>query len=263
VQIYKNRITFWRGGLLVGLLAAALLTKPTTFFLLPTLVAALILYIGRNLKWHNLIISLLTGILLISSLLGAAVLYVNSDGGRRLFYTFSDSLRLPEYSSIVSPAAFQLYLSSLNFAVLSFWGLFGWSNIHPPWLWIRLLALVLLVMVLGSSLFVYQNLLFERGKKSSRLNSFQIDILIIFGLAIIFSLMGAMMPILVTQSPTWGIHSRYYFPAIIPIGLYLFLGTRQLLPARLGRYLWPGWPVAWAVYDAIIVVAVLIPFLYS
>jgi hypothetical protein len=156
----------------------------------------------------------------------------------------------------------EFYVNSLNFAALSFAGLFGWSNIHIPWLWVKLWAVILGIILVGVFLFVVRNVLKPDSSKI-KLERYQQEILIIFLLAIGFSLMGVTIPIVLTQSPSWGIHSRYYFPAIIPLAVYLFLGVYQLVPGRFLRFLWPGWLLVWFGYDLLILVFVLIPYLFS
>jgi hypothetical protein len=222
------------------------------------LMAVLIIYVGRRLKWTNLVFGLFIGGLILAAWVGSIFLYENSGGGRKLLAIFADGVRLPPWSNYITSSALIFYIKSLNFAVVSFGGLFGWSNIHIPWTWVRLMAGVLLLLVGGIVIFVLKNLI-GVGKRSN-LTPFQRDIMVIFLLAIVFCLIGVTAPIIVTQSPSWGIHSRYYFPAIIPIALYLFLGARQLVPAR---WLWPGWLGVWVLYDSIIFVFILLPFLYS
>jgi hypothetical protein len=168
----------------------------------------------------------------------------------------------PDWSRFVAVEAGPLYLQSLNFAVVSFAGLFGWSNIHVPWTWVRFWAILLLLIILGSSIFIYQHLL-TPGQHRQKFNDVQRKILIIFIFAIIFSFIGVITPILVLQSPSWGIHSRYYFPVIIPIALYLFFGFRQLFPLYFRYLALPVWVIAWFTYDSLVLLLVILPYLFS
>jgi hypothetical protein len=262
VKAWRNGFSFYKWLLLVGLLVVGMLTKPTMFFLLPTFVAVLIIYAGRRLMWTNRAVGGLISSLFIATWIGAIFLYENSNGGRRLLAIFSEGINLPEWTGYFTPAALKFYVGSLNFAVLSFGGLFGWSNIHIPWTWVKVWALILGIILVGVLLYVVQNLL-EIGSRREHLNHYQKEILVIFLLAVGFCLMGVTLPIVITQSPSWGIHSRYYFPAIIPIALYLFLGTYQLMSNRLAKFLWPCWLLFWFGYDLIVLIFVLIPYLYS
>jgi hypothetical protein len=262
VQTWRKGISFGRGVLLIGLLGVGILTKPTVFFLFPTLVAAFIIYIGRKLKWNSWVIGALISLLIALTWFGSVFLYQNSKGGKRLYSLFSEGLQFPHWADYITSSALTFYIRSLNFAVLSFGGLFGWSNIHIPWEWVRVWAGLLLVIFMGILLFISKNLL-GIGQTKDQLSISQKEILTIFLLAIIFSIIGLAMPIIVTRSPSWGIHSRYYFPAVIPIALYIFLGVRQLMPTQFQRFLWPGWLLWWFFYDAAIFLFILFPFLYS
>lgn len=260
VQIFRSGLTMWRGVMVAGLLGLAVLTKPTLYFLFPTLAAALIIYLGQKFKWPNRVIGLATGLLIVATWAGALLLYQNSAGGRRLLAIFSAPLSLPPWADYITPAARALYIQSLNFALISFGGLFGWSNIHIPWWWVRVLALLCFLVMGGVLLFIYQNL-WKTGP--AKLDRQQKQIALVFLLAMIFSFSGIISPIVATQSGSWAIHSRYYFPVIIPISLYLFMGVRQLVPAWFDRFLWPGWLIAWIFYDSLVFLVVLIPYLYS
>jgi len=262
VKAWRAGFSYLKWLLLAGLLVVGTLVKPTMFFLLPTFVSVLIIYAGRRLRWNNKTIGVLVGSMFIMVWVGAVFLYENSNGGRKLLAIFSEGITLPEWTGYFTPAALMFYVRSLNFAVLSFAGLFGWSNIHIPWNWVRVWALILGIMLVGILLFVMRNLL-EIGPRRENLNNFQKEILVIFLLAIGFSIMGVTMPIVITQSPSWGIHSRYYFPAIVPIALYLFLGAYQWVPHRFAILLWPGWLLFWFGYDLAILIFVLTPFVFS
>jgi hypothetical protein len=262
VTIYLKGFSRVRAILLLGLLALAVLTKPTTFFLFPTLTVVLVVFFRYRLKWSILVTGGLLAMLFILTLVGSIILHENSEGGRRLLSIFSYNLLLPDWSRFVAIEAGPLYLQSLNFAVLSFAGLFGWSNIHVPWTWVRFWAILLLLIILGSFIFIYQHLL-RPGQHRQEFNGVQRKILIIFIFAIIFSFIGVITPILVTQSPSWGIHSRYYFPAIIPIALYLFFGFRQLFPLHFRRLALPVWVIAWFTYDGLVLLLVILPYLFG
>ena len=132
VLTYHKGITIFRGLLLISLLGLATFTKPTVFFLYPTLTAVLIIYIGRKLQWANIVIGTLITILVAITWIGSLFLFTNSNGGRSLLSLFSSPLRYPDWSNYVSSDTLSFYIKSLNFALVSFGGLFGWSNIHIP-----------------------------------------------------------------------------------------------------------------------------------
>jgi hypothetical protein len=262
VTIYLKGFSRVRTTLLLGLLMLAVLTKPTTFFLFPTLAVALVIFFSRRLKWSTLVTGGALALLFMLTLVGSIILHENSGGGRKLLSIFSYNLSPPDWSRFVAIEAGPLYLQALNFAVLSFAGLFGWSNIHVPWAWVRFWAILLFLITLGSFIFIYQHLL-TAGQPQQEFSGLQRKILIIFIFAIVFSFIGVVTPILVLQSPSWGIHSRYYFPAIIPIALYLFFGFRQLFPLNFRHLALPAWVIAWFTYDSLVLLFVILPYLFS
>jgi hypothetical protein len=262
VTIFLKGFSRVRAILLLGLLALAVLTKPTTFFLFPTLAVALVIFFRHRLKWSTLVTASLLALLFMLTLVGSIVLHENSGGGRKLLSIFTFNLSLPDWSRVVAVEAGPLYLQSLNFAVLSFAGLFGWSNIHVPWGWVRFWAVLLFLIILGSLIFIYRHLL-TAGQSGQEFSGLQRKILITFIFAIIFSFIGVITPILVTQSPSWGIHSRYYFPVIIPIALYLFFGFQQLFPLHFRHLALPAWVIAWFTYDSLVLLLVILPYLFS
>jgi len=261
VYIYSRGLSLFRVVLMLGLLIIAIFTKPTLFFLFPTLITILILQVGQWLKWPKITVGLLIGGLVLITWFGGLSVYQISAGGRNPFSILSGPVRFPEWSEFVTRAAFIYYIKSLNFAAVSFGGLFGWS-IHIPWSWVKFVALVVGLSAVGILIFIYRELL-GWGSQRENLNTRQKELLIIFLIALLFSSMGVFLPIVVMQSPKWGIHSRYYFPVLIPLALYFFIGFCQLVPVRFQRAMWPGWMLGWFVYDIAIFLVLLLPYLYS
>jgi hypothetical protein len=105
--------------------------------------------------------------------------------------------------------------------------------------------------------------LLTAGQPGQEFSGLQRNILIIFIFAIIFSFIGVITPILVTQSPSWGAHSRYYFPVVIPTALYLYFGFRQLFPLHFRHLALPAWVIAWFTYDSLVFLLVILPYLFS
>ncbi|MCK6624184.1 MAG: hypothetical protein L6R45_03290 [Anaerolineae bacterium] len=260
VKIWVNGFSLLKAVGVVSLMALTLLTKPTTFFLLPSLAAALIVFLGCRLKWPPRLTNGLLVLLVGVTLIGSILLHQYSDGGRRVLLLLATPFNLPAWEDLVTDRPLSFYVGALNFAVLSFAGLFGWSNIHIPWVWVRWWAVGLFLMGLGSLIFCYQCLLRPiREEYSTR----QRSILIFLLLALILSLIGVATPIIGSESSSWGIHSRYYFPAIIPLALYLYLGFRQLFPGGWRNFALPVWIVGWFTYDCVVLFIVILPYLYS
>jgi len=262
VNSYRRDISVFRSTMLLTVLVIAIFTKPTLFFLAPTLMAVIIIYAGHRLGWSKVVIAVLIGLLAVLTWFGALIVYENSRGGRDLLAIFSTPLSLPKWSYYISGNAFSYYVESLNFALVSFGGLFGWSSVHIPWPWVKGVAIFCGLISVGILIFSYRHLWGADGM-GTLINGRQKELLVIFLVAILFSLIGVVLPIVVTQSPSWGIHSRYYFPALVPLSLFIFIGFRQLIPTQWQLVVWPGWLLGWFFYDAAVFLVVLLPHLYS
>lgn len=262
IKIWVNGISPLKAVSLLVVSGLALLTKPTTFFLLPTLAVALIFFLSRRLKWASWLTYGLLGLLVGLTLVGSVLLHQFSNGGRQILSFFTAPFNLPAWGDLVIDRPLSFYVGALNFAVLSFAGLFGWSNIHIPWGWVHWWAGVLFLVGVGSLIFCYQSLL-RPAPHSGEFTALQRNLLIFLLLALIFSLIGVVTPIIGSESSSWGIHSRYYFPAIIPLALYLYLGFRQLFPERWRKFTLPAWVISWFIYDGVVLFIVILPYLYS
>ena len=260
VKIWLKGFSLLRTILLLGFLGLAILTKPTTFFLMPTLAAALIIYLSHRLKWPAFIMGVMLASLAGITLAGSIFLHENSGGGRKLLSLFSTTPALPDWTEFITREALLRYLQAFNFGVLSFAGLFGWSNIHIPWSWVRVWAVLLFFILCGSLIFIYQHLL---RPGSTNDDGQRRSLLLVMLLALLFSFIGVMTPIIVSQSSTCSIHSRYYFPAVVPLALYLYLGFQQLFPWGWRRFALPVWVLGWFAYDGLVLLIVVLPYLYS
>jgi hypothetical protein len=113
-------------------------------------------------------------------------------------------------------------------------------------------------IILGAGIY-----LIRAFRKFAGSNRYQRNVFIIFITAIALSLVSAFFPVLVA-GPSWGPPARYFFPVIIPIATFFFLGARQLCPAKYRHtYLLPVWLVSLIAYDTLVISKVLIPFLYG
>lgn len=257
--LYLKGWSWPKAIILMGLVGLAILTKPTALFLLPTLAAAGVIYLARRLRWPSWASATMLSGLIFFTFIGALLVHRSSEGGRKILSLAILTVSIPDWTNYMSAEAFTRYVGALNFAVLSFAGLFGWSNIHIPWLWVRLWAVFLVIIALGAAIFIFQNLMQNKLRLSDR----QRRLLLIWLCALIFAGIGVITPIIVTQSSAWGIHSRYYFPVIIPLAVYFFTGFRQLFPGSFRRYALPAWIFGWIAYDSLVLLWVVIPYLYG
>jgi len=267
VLTFKQGVSFVKLLLIIILLGVSFFTKRTLLFTAVWVAIAAILYIGYRRRWVLKDMALagliLTTLLVIGVILALASLeqpLVN------LWITAIDPATLAEQSPLARFLQSQLSLAEIAeiyaksglFALITFWGDFGGANINIPWAWAYSLLGVCLVIMFGAALFFVKTV-----KTPGILSQYQRYILMIFVAGIVLSLFNAFGPVFVI-GPKWGPPARYFFPVIIPIATFLYLGTWQLFPAAYRQqYLLPVWLVALIGYDALVVTTVLIPFLYG
>ncbi|MBN1995844.1 MAG: DUF2142 domain-containing protein [Anaerolineae bacterium] len=245
-----------------AVLITAILVKPTALFLAPTSVAAGLVYLARKFRWKFKVLLILLVVLVGFTFLMAIIFFQVSGGGRTVTLSLSfDLLRDILAKDYFGQKALATYLYTVQWAFVSFWGMFAWNNIPIPGWWAWLLWRICGLIGLGLIIFVARQVLgLGRGE---RLNPDQRDFLLVLLLSLIFSLIAVFTPIIATQSAMWGPPSRYFFPAILPLALYFFLGFQQLIPARLYKLTLPLWLAGLILFDSLTVTLVLIPSIYG
>jgi hypothetical protein len=247
----------------ICLLLLALFIKRTLIFTFLWVGIAAIWYLGQRYQWPlkriaqaGLITLALIGAglscVIINSqrLANSFITLFNMDIGRDLSFAFLKHLSLSEITTI--------YIKSGLFAFITFWGDFGGANINIPWPWAW--GLMAFCGLIGAGAFTH---IFNAFRHPERCSPYQRHAFMIFITGIILSLTNAFFPVIVV-GPTWGPPARYFFPVIIPIATFFFLGVRQLCPARYRpTYLLPLWLTGLVAYDALVMTRVLIPFLYG
>ena len=243
-------------------LGMAVITKPTSLFILPTTFVALIIYGARRLYWKPRLLAVVLIMIAASTFIGSILIFQLGDGGRAIS-TLDVSIEQPlVVGNYFSPTAIAVYIHTVRWGFLSFWGLFGWANIPVAMTGIRVLWLVCFAIGLGVVLFVGRHLL-QLGQKQATLTAHQRDILLILLFSLIFAIISVYTPIIATQSIRWGPPSRYFFPALLPFSLYFFLGYQQLIPTRFTQWTLPLWLTALFLFDAFALGFVLIPYIYG
>jgi len=251
--------------LLLLLLFLALLTKRTLVFTILWVGLVATLYVGYRRQWamKRIVIAGLAVVLFITIGLAWVILNpqvldnsiinmfnINIAKQFAVLYLVERGASLPEI--------LELYIKSGLFAFITFWGNFGGATTNIPWPWAWSLMAVCAVVLFGAGRYLYKAFTPAKG-----VSSYQKNVFIIFIAGIALSLLNAFFPVLVA-GPSWGPPARYFFPMIIPIATFLFLGTWHLFPAKYRQvYLLPLWLAALVTYDALVISRVLIPFLYG
>lgn len=252
-----------RLGLLIGLLILALFIKRTVVFTLLWAGVAGVLYLGYYYRWSlkrvaqigaitaGILAVALVGVIANARFLADSFIALfNMNIGNDLSFAYVKHLSWPEIGVT--------YIKSGLFAFITFWGDFGGANINIPWGWAY--ALMIFCGLVGVGVVIYIINAFQHADPHSR---YHLYILLTFTTGIVLSLTNAFFPVL-AAGPTWGPPARYFFPAIIPVAAFFYLGVWQLFPAKYRRaYLLPLWLMALAGYDALVITKVLLPYLYG
>jgi hypothetical protein len=257
---HANCVTLLGAGIVFF---AALLVKPTTLFIIPTTIAAALLFVGNKYRWSAIITVTVLFVLVVITFLGGIIFFTAAGADQLLsITTLSTAPAVLEQAILVDSGLLRLYAISIYWSLLSFWGLFGWANIHIPFQWLWWLIGIMILLVLGALIFIWRYVI-NSGNQDSRLSVGQRNMLLVLALGVVFALIQQYTPILATQSLSWGPPARYVFPALLPIALYLFLGFRQLIPGRWAYLTLPVWVISLIAYDSIVMVYVILPELYG
>lgn len=262
VKVFSDRPSYlWvvLGGVFF---IVSILIKPTALFIIPTSVVAVIIYFTHHFEKRRYLLISLLAVITLMVFLGSIILFHFSNGGRNIFSPSLSTNNVNLSVNPFSPDAIAVYIYTLRFGFLSFWGLFGWANIPTLFPWLRVLQGICLLIALGINIFLVKHVFNWKGRNNS-LQPYQKNILIVLLFSIIFALIGMYTPIIATQSIRWGPQSRYIFPALIPISLYFFLGFRQLFPAKIYHLALPIWVISLITFDTLTLGYVLIPHIYG
>lgn len=105
----------------------------------------------------------------------------------------------------------------------SFWGVFGWMNVHPPAWFYRFFGIIVLAGVVGAVWRLFRHMI---GREAwSRKEGVSLLLLLL-----ICALQEAYMLTVITQCNASCYQGRYFFPAIAPFALLLSWGILGFLP---------------------------------
>lgn len=261
-KLFCQGVSIFGIGLTMTALILAIITKPTALFIIPTTFVALLVYFARRFYWKPLLLAGILVIIVGSTFIGSIFLFQVTEGGRAIstFQISSQQFNLEQ--NYFSSSSLAVYLHTIRWGFLSFWGMFGWANIPILRTGMRAVWLICFIIGLGASLFMGKHIL-QFGQRHRTLAQNQQDILLVLLFGLIFVLISMYTPIIATQSTSWGPPSRYFFPALLPFTLYFFLGYQQLIPARFYRLTLPIWLTILFLFDTFAWGYVLIPRIYG
>jgi hypothetical protein len=197
------------------------------------------------------------------SFVGAVVVFQTASFGRGLTTQQISLSGLDLTVFVPVREQFEIYFHTVRWGFLSLWGLFGWVNLHVPFVWIRVLWLFCFLIAVGLGIFLWREVLSPRNRREARLSPSQRDVLLVLATSMVLGVISMYAPIIATRSDSWGPPGRYLFPALLPLALLLFLGFRQLFPASAHRWVLPLWVTIWVTFDTAVISLVLLPALYG
>ncbi|RME98673.1 MAG: DUF2142 domain-containing protein [Chloroflexi bacterium] len=262
LRIFFDGPSFWRTALVATIFVLAIIIKPTTIYIIPTLMAAVIIFLARRFHWKWPVSTVLLAGLIVTTFFGAIFLFQLTSTGRVLSLTPADLSRLNLDVFNVTQEHLYTYAIALHWSFLSFWGLFGWANLHIPFAWLWWLGAFVVLSGIGVAIFVWRHIL-NPSSSDLRFSAPQRDMLLALLFGAIFAMIQLYVPVLATQSLRWGPPARYIFPALLPLSLYLFLGYRQMIPARFRQFALPVWVSALIAYDSVTFLLVVLPSIYG
>lgn len=264
ISLFDGGLSKLKVILIILLLVLTLLIKRTVVFVGPWGVVVMILYFGYRQQWAiSKIIRLgLIGFGGVSTIF--VLMILNADFLASLHITLFKArvLGTPYIVTLINQGAtlteiFEAYLNIVKFAILTFWGVFGYNNINIPLTWSWVLTGIGGIILAGTSLY-----LFEVFSARLPVTTFQRNVFIIFLVGAFLGIVSAFIPSFFSGLD-WGPQARYYFPVLIPIATFLYLGVWRLCPAKYRQtYLLPVWLMSWIVYDFLVMTTVLLPFFY-
>lgn len=262
VSLFDTGASKTKIAVIAALVFLAFFTKRTVVFTALWAGVMVIFYVGYCRHWSlkKIILISSAGLLFFGAGLGLIILFPEllASAGITLF-NMNFAQQLPfALRGLPLSAIVEVYAKSALFALITFWGNFGGATTNIPWSWAWGLLALSVVLIWGAGVYI-----FRAFQKPGNANRFQRNVFIIFISGTILSLLNAFFPVL-TAGPTWGPPARYFFPIIIPIATFFYLGAWQLCPPKYRQtHLLAVWLAALVAYDTLVIVRVLLPFLYG
>ena len=154
-----------------------------------------------------------------------------------------------------------VYRSVLINVFQSFWARFGWNHVKlaAGWYWVLFVPTILGVG--GAMLFFVRHVILSdhyHPWQRRALTLLTVAFFLVWGIA----MLSYSHPILATSPRIHIPVARYAFPAIIPTVTFIFLGWRELTPARWRWFLPVISLLGMALLDALSLVGTIIPYYY-
>jgi len=268
---YLLAVTFWQGlswGRILGIALAvglALVTKRTTFFVVPLIALAWPAYAlsreGRERRRWLLV----SAVGIVAALIAGVVVWQVPAWQQQMAQGFV--VLLDRYlfngpgqtgailARFQSPEIVPLLWSYLVFLFESFWARFGWMTVRLDDAWYVALLVVTALSVLGLAVAAVRRRMVVAG--------WQKGIFLVYALGITLAV-GSSLAFQTIYTAYWSPpQGRYFFSVLTPIALFYVLGLRALVPGRLRPLAVPVSLVALALFDVLCLLGYVVPYFYG
>lgn len=257
IRIFKQGIS-WQYGLAYLLtIALALLSKRTTYFLLPFSLLAAFLYCWKKRLGVRMHLYLFGAMLLVAGI-GYGLLWLPGvySWVHDHIISIPDARRLPKaiFRPELFTAATLLYIAKF-FTVMywGFWGIFGYMTIHVHHFWYVAAACAQMVAIAGLVKYVIQ-----AQQQKIVLKAWQANVLYLFGASVVFALLIPVLRSIILKFDAPDLtQGRYLFTIMVPIGTLTLFGLSALFPPKYHRWVGGIGLGALCLLDAIVIVKYL------
>lgn len=157
-----------------------------------------------------------------------------------------------------TPKILEIDRQSAVYTLITSWALFGWGNLWPA------AGYTIISVVIGLACLGLMAVIWRSAKDSQRLEPWQKNILGVFALSIVLAFAGILVVIVGLGVPgTWTWPGRYLQTLLIPFGVFLALGLKELFPRA--KQPWFLYMLLGGLFlsDAVSLAQTAIPFFYG
>jgi len=277
VRAFRRGLSLLSAAGIAAAVLLAALAKRTALFMIPTLLAAVFLYLaerGHSISWGK---AFLIGLGLAIAFVGLGVAFIGplesalvgisprlatTIHHARFYYLFLPSEQFPLVweKGYLGPEAQAIYGRWMRIFFESFWAHFGWLKLPLAARWYQLLGLACLAGLVGLS-----QLVIREARGPGQLVPWQRALLLVFCLATVFATGMILAKNVRGLGFEWtgAPQGRWLYTVIVPIATLLLLGWRTLVPERGRGWLLWGWVTSFVILDSVALVRYILPFFYG
>lgn len=237
VKILKNGVSLWNFSAYTLCMGLALLSKRTTIFAFPLLLLLFFVYYWKRplgIRMHLMLFAMLAGIGIAGNILAGVLHEVEGWWNNYLLWMPPHRLKALLSGTFFSLKSLKYIVKFLTVMYWSFWGIFGYMNIHLHHFWYVSAACVQGLSLMGLA----KNLIEIQLNKAREWERWQVKSLYVFGVSIVFvfSIIFYRSIIARVGGEPLLAQGRRFFPVIIPISVLTVLGLERLFPKKYHQF---------------------------